>query len=223
MSEAIGAILPLAVGVALSPIPIVAVVLMLATPGGRTNGLAFVGGWIVGLSVVGTIVLLASSGASAEENGEPAQWVAVLKLVLGLLLLALAVHMWRGRPRGDAQPALPKWMKTIDTFTTGRSVAMGVALSGINPKNLVMAVAAGAAIAQTGIPAGEQAIALAVFVVIGTLGPGLPVGIYFAMGSRSQQLLGELRDWMGRNNTAVMAVLALVIGAKLLGDGIAGL
>ena len=122
--------------------------------------------------MVGAIVLLASSGASAEENGEPAQWVAVLKLVLGLLLLALAVHMWRGRPRGDAQPALPKWMKTIDTFTTGRSVAMGVALSGINPKNLVMAVAAGAAIAQTGIPAGEQAIALAVFVVIGTLGPG---------------------------------------------------
>ena len=46
MREAIGAILPLAVGVALSPVPIIAVVLMLGTPGGRTNGLAFLGGWI---------------------------------------------------------------------------------------------------------------------------------------------------------------------------------
>jgi threonine/homoserine/homoserine lactone efflux protein len=221
MREAIGAILPLAVGVALSPVPIIAVVLMLATPGGRTNGLAFLGGWIVGLAVVGTIVLLAASGAGATDQGQPASWVGWLKLVLGLLLLFVAFRTWRGRPRGDAQPALPSWMKTIDTFTTGRSLAMGAALSGINPKNLLLAAAAGAAIAQTGIPAGQQAVALAVFVVIGTLGPGAPVGIYFAMGERSREILTGLRDWMARHNAAIMTVLLLVIGVKLLGDGIA--
>jgi threonine/homoserine/homoserine lactone efflux protein len=221
MREAIGAILPLAVGVALSPVPIIAVVLMLATPGGRTNGLAFLGGWIVGLAVVGTIVLLAASGAGATDQGQPASWVGWLKMVLGLLLLFVAFRTWRGRPRGDAQPALPSWMKTIDTFTTGRSLAMGAALSGINPKNLLLAAAAGAAIAQTGIPAGQQAVALAVFVVIGTLGPGAPVGIYFAMGERSREILTGLRDWMARHNAAIMTVLLLVIGVKLLGDGIA--
>ena len=221
MREAIGAILPLAVGVALSPVPIIAVVLMLATPGGRTNGLAFLGGWILGLAVVGTIVLFASSGAGANDQGQPASWVGWLELVLGLLLLLVALRTWRGRPRGDAPPALPSWMKTIDRFTTGRSLAMGVALSGINPKNLLMAVAAGAAIAQTGIPAGQQAVAYAVFVVIGTLGPGAPVGIYFAMGDRSREILSGLRDWMGRHNAAIMSVLLLVIGAKLIGDGVA--
>ncbi len=221
MREAIGAILPLAVGVALSPVPIIAVVLMLATPGGRTNGLAFLGGWIVGLAVVGTIVLLASSSAGATDQGQPASWVGWTKLVLGLLLLVVAFHTWRGRPRGDAQPALPSWMKTIDKFTTGRSLAMGVALSGINPKNLLLSVAAGAAIAQTGIPAGQQAVAFAVFVVIGTLGLAVPVGIYFAMGERSREILTGLRDWMGRHTAAIMTVLLLVIGAKLIGDGIA--
>ena len=58
MGEAIGAVLPLAVGVSLSPAPIIAVVLMLATPRGRANGGAFVLGRIVGLAAVGTIVLL---------------------------------------------------------------------------------------------------------------------------------------------------------------------
>jgi threonine/homoserine/homoserine lactone efflux protein len=221
MREAIGAILPLAVGVALSPVPIIAVVLMLSTPGGRTNGLAFLGGWIVGLAVVGTIVLLASSGAGATDQSQPASWVGWLMLVLGLLLLLVALRTWRGRPRGDAKPALPSWMKTIDTFTAARSLAMGVALAAINPKNLLLTVAAGAAIAQTGIPAGQQAVALAVFVVIGTLGLGVPIGISYAMGDRSREILSGLRDWMSRHNAAIMTVLLLVIGAKLIGDGIA--
>lgn len=146
-----------------------------------------------------------------------------MKLILGLLLLAVAVRMWLKRPRGDAVAELPSWMKTIDTFTTPRALAMGVALSAVNPKNLVLVVAAAAAIAQTGIPGGDQAVALAVFVVIGTVGPGLPVAIYSGMGERSAQILAGLRKWMGRNNGAIMAVIALVIGAKLIGDGIASL
>jgi hypothetical protein len=52
---------------------------------------------------------------------------------------------------------------------------------------------------------------------------GVPVGIYFAMGKRSAQLLGRLKDWIGHNNTVIMAVLCLVIGMKLIGDALSGL
>lgn len=61
------------------------------------------------------------------------------------------------------------------------------------------------------------------FVLIGTLGPGIPVAIYFALGERAKRPLDELKGWMGANNAAIMAVLCLIIGAKLLGDGISGL
>ena len=71
MSEAIGQVLSYGVGVALSPLPIVAVVLMLARPRGRSNGPAFLLGGIVGLAVVGTIVLLVSGSASASDEGSP--------------------------------------------------------------------------------------------------------------------------------------------------------
>ncbi len=148
MGRAIGQILPLGVGVALSPVPIIAVVLMLATSKGRVNGPALLAGWISGIAVLGTIVLLISSGASASSQGTPATWVSILKIVLGVLLVLLAGKQWRTRPRGDAQPGLPAWMRTIDKFTPARSAAMGVALSAINPKNLLLVVGAAAAIAQ---------------------------------------------------------------------------
>ena len=70
--QAIGEVLSFGVGVALSPLPIIAVVLMLATPRGRTNGPAFLTGWVLGIAVLGTIVLLIASGASASDNGSPA-------------------------------------------------------------------------------------------------------------------------------------------------------
>jgi threonine/homoserine/homoserine lactone efflux protein len=223
VGEAIGQVLSLGVGVALSPVPIIAVVLMLGTPRARANGPAFVLGWIVGLAVVGAVVLLAASGANASESGEPADWVSVVKLVLGALLALVAVRQWRGRPRAGQAAQLPKWMQAIDTFGPAKAAGMAVLLSGINPKNLLLTLAAASAIAQTGVPAGQQAVALAVFVVIGTLGPGAPVAMYFALGAKATHLLDELKGWMAAHNAAIMAVLCLVIGAKLIGDGIAGL
>src|SRR3954470_12867721 len=89
MNEAIGQVLSLGVGVALSPVPIIAVVLMLATPRARSNGPAFLLGWLAGLALVGTVILLVSSGADASSDDGPASWVGVLKPVLGLLLLTV--------------------------------------------------------------------------------------------------------------------------------------
>jgi hypothetical protein len=46
--------------------------------------------------------------------------------------------------------------------------------------------------------------------------------MFFALGDRSRQILVGLRDWMGQYNAVIMAVLCLVIGAKLIGDAIGG-
>jgi threonine/homoserine/homoserine lactone efflux protein len=223
VADAIGQLLSLGVGVSLSPVPIIAVVLMLGTPRARVNGPAFVLGWIVGLTIVGVIVLVIAGGAGANDAGEPATWVDWVKLVLGVLLLLVAVRQWRRRPHAGEDVALPKWMQAIDQFTPGRSFAIAAALSGINPKNLLLTTAAAAAIAQAGLDTGEEAVSLAVFILVGTLGPAAPVVIYFALGARATKLLDGLKAWMGANNTAIMAVLCLVIGAKLIGDGISGL
>jgi hypothetical protein len=57
-------------------------------------------------------------------------------------------------------------------------------------------------------------------VALGTVGPAVPVVIYFGLGTRSARVLERLRFWMAAHNTAIMCVLLVVIGVKLLGDGI---
>jgi hypothetical protein len=235
MGGAIGGSLPLAVGVALSPLPIIAVVLMLTSQRARSNGPAFVLGWLAGLGIVGAIVLAIAGSNGASSSGQPATWTGWLKVVLGLLLLAVAIRQFRARPQdnpgGDARggdgdadsgggPRMPKWMASIDKTSPAGALGLAAVLSGANPKNLLLAVSAAAAIAQTGVAVWQQAIAYLVFALIGTLGVGAPVAVYFALGERSAKVLAGLKDWMAEHNAVIMSVLCLVIAAKLIGDGI---
>jgi hypothetical protein len=93
----------------------------------------------------------------------------------------------------------------------------------LNPKNLLLAAVGAAAIARAGISTGQQVVAYVVFVLVATIGVGAPVLLHSAMGDRSRELLDRLKNWMARNNAVIMAVLLLVIGVKLIGDGISGL
>jgi threonine/homoserine/homoserine lactone efflux protein len=111
-------------------------------------------------------------------------------------------------------------MTTIDTFTPVKAAGLGLGLSAVNPKNLLITVGAAAAIAQTGTGAGGAAVALAVFVVLATIGPAVPLIIDVALGDRSAVALTGLRGWMAAHNTAIMCVLLVLIGVKLIGDGV---
>src|SRR4051794_37890624 len=117
MGGVIGDILPLALGVAISPIPLIAALLMLLSPHPRATGVGLLGGWsarvviaIVAFTLLSTVLPESASGASHPVKG-------TISLVLGLLLILLAANQWRARPLGQAAPALPKWMSAIDTMT----------------------------------------------------------------------------------------------------------
>src|ERR1700757_4461512 len=114
MGQAIGGSLPLAVGIALSPASIIAVVLMLTSRRAKINGPAFALGWLIGLGIVGAIVLAVAGSAGASKSGSPAAWGNWVKTPRGVLLLRVAPRQFRGRPHGDEQPQMPKRMATID-------------------------------------------------------------------------------------------------------------
>ena len=135
MQQVIGELLPLALGIAISPIPIIAIILMLITPKARSNGLAFLLGWMAGILIVGGIALVVADVAGLSTGSEAAsQSQAVIKLVLGLLLLVVAARQWRSRPKPGEEASLPKWMQTLDTFTPVKSFGLARAALWAKPE-----------------------------------------------------------------------------------------
>ncbi|MGW4649864.1 GAP family protein [Kitasatospora sp. NPDC004289] len=221
MGEAIGAMLASAVGIAISPLPLIAVILMLASPRGRVNGIAFTAGWVVALAAVTSVVVLAGSGIDTD-GGKPA-WSSWLELALGVLLLLLGARQWRERPRQGHVTEPPKWMRTVDTFTPAESAGLAAALVAANPKNLVLAVGGAVSIATSGADGGGRTVAVALMVAIGSLCTLLPLGVHLLGGQRSGTVLGEWKAWTSVHNTAIMTVLPVVLGAEYVGDAISSL
>ena len=53
------------------------------------------------------------------------------------------------------------------------------------------------------------------YTVIATIGVALALVVYFVMGDRAAATLDRLKTWKGRDNTAVMAVLCLIIARQI--------
>lgn len=223
MDHAIARSLALAIGVALSPVPITAVVLMLTTARAKVNGLAFVLGWLFSLGTVGTIVLGISGPAGASGSDELRTSVSWLEIAVGTLLFLVAIYQFRRHPRAQKQVSMLKGTSTVGTFSPGVAFVAGVLLVGANPKNLLLAVAGATVIAQTGIAGFQQAIAYLSFAVIAAIGVGAPVLIYLAMGRRSQDLFARLQAYIGRHRAVITSVLCLIVSATFIGEAITGL
>jgi hypothetical protein len=223
VGSTLGEILPLGIGVAISPFPIVAVILMLLTRRAKSNAPAFLVGWVAGLAVVGAIVLLIFGGADIGHYDEHATEPSTVRVVVGVLLLLLALRQWRRRPTKGEEPEMPSWMRGVESVNPAMALGLGAILSGLNPKDTTLAVLAAVSIAQAGLNAAESAMAFAVFVAIATLSVVAPATVYFALGERAEETLNGWRAWLTRHDATVMAVLFLVFGLVLVGQGIRGL
>lgn len=217
MGSAIGQILAPAIGVAISPVPIIAVILMLFSNHAARNSVSFAVGWLGGLTAAGFIVL--SLGIETSD-GEPSDTSGWIKVVLGLLLFALGVRNWRSRPRDGEEPETPGWMAAIDEFSAIKSLGLGVLLSAVNPKNLALTISAAVTISNSGLSNGDQAVVMIVFVLIASVTIILPVAVYLVMGQKADAGLRSMKEWLNTNNATVMSVLFVVFGAKVLGDGL---
>jgi hypothetical protein len=222
MAQAIGDSLPLAIGVAISPVPIIAIILMLLSKQAGANSATFLIGWLIGIAVVLSVVVAVAGTATLNTSSGPAAGVSWIKVALGVLLLVVGLRDWRKRPRGDEEPTLPKWLTAIEGISPLKAGGLGVLLSAVNPKNLLLLVAGGVAIAQGATTSGDKAVAIVVFIVIAASTVALPVILNLTMGDNARAVLDSMDDWLKANNSTVMAVLLLVIGFVLIGKGIGG-
>lgn len=222
MGQAIGESIPFAVGVAVCPIPIIAVILMLLSDRAGPNSVSFGLGWVAGVTGALTVVILASGTIGTGSDNSPSHGTSTVKIVLGALILLLGLRDWRKRPAPGESAELPKWLRAIEATTPVKSLGLGVVLSAFNPKSLLLILGGGLAIAGAPATSGGKTVAAAVFVVLGCSTVIFPLVLYRALGARAQQTLESLNVWLQANNATVMAILLLVIGVVLIGKGVSG-
>jgi threonine/homoserine/homoserine lactone efflux protein len=219
MGPAISEVLPFAVGVAISPIPIIAVILMLFSSRAKVNGPAFLVGWVVGLGVLATVVYVVLDALDVTTDQSASDSTSTVKVVLGVVLLVAAIRHWRKRTPAGADPVMPKWMAGVDSFTPARAAGLGVLLGAVNPKNLVLTLGAASGLAQLGESTGDSVVGLVAFVVVASSTTAAAVGYRIFGGERSRASLEDAKTWLTTHNDAVMAILFLVFGAVLVADG----
>ena len=220
MNEVIGEILPLAIGIAISPIPIIAAILMLLSPRAKGTSIGFLIGWLAGI-VVAVVLFTLLASVIPQDTGGSSPVAGVIKIILGLLLLFLAIKQWRTRPAEGEHASMPKWMSAIDSMTAGRAMGLGFLLAAVNPKNLLLAISAGVIVGGAGLTVSQMTIVIIVFVFLAASTVLIPVVGYLIASARLAGPLDKLRVWLVDNNAVIMAVLLLVIGVSVIGKGIA--
>ena len=220
MGQGISAVLTFAVGVAISPVPIIAVILMLFSQRARVNGPLFLLGWVLALAVVSGVAYVLADQGDVATSSSASDTVAWGKIVFGVLFLLLAVRQWRSRPAPGVEPEMPKWMAGIDSFSPVKALVLGLLLAGVNPKNLLLTVGAAVGLAQLGLPTSDAVVSLIVFVVVASLTIAGPVVYYLVGGAHAKAELDSLKGWLALHNAAVMAVLFVVFGVDLIAKGI---
>ena len=157
MASEYGDVFAAAIAVAISPVPIVAVILILFSEHSRRNGILYLLGWVLGLLICIGAVLILPEGLDFNRGSTLAPAGATLRLVTGLLFVAAAFAVWLRRPKtGEAHP-LPAWTNRIEGFSGVQALLLAIGLAVINPKNLALAFSVILSIAEAGAPAGAGA------------------------------------------------------------------
>jgi threonine/homoserine/homoserine lactone efflux protein len=210
-----------AVGIGLSPIPIIAITLILGTARARQNGLAFLGAWLTALAFLCGLLFVFVEGL--DDLGGSGTVMSSLRIVLGIGLLWLAFQKWQKRKEMGEDVQVPKWMETLNEAKPGLAAKMGALLGGVNPKNIAFSAVAASAIAQSQLGPTQQWLALLFFVILSSLTMILAVGYYWVGKERAEEQLLKVKEFMVRHNLVIMMGLYIIFGVMLLSKGITGL
>lgn len=211
-----GTLISVAVGFALSPVSLIELILVLFSKRRTVNSIAFVSALVV-LTAIGVAMGYAGQQAGGGE-GETSTGTAILFLILGVGLVGIGIKNWKNR----ADPSEPAILAKIADLGPGPIAFLALGATILNPKNLVLLLAAGQAIAAA--TSGPNAVVVAaVFVAVATL-PYTGAATYAVLGGdRARERLDAVRKWLIEHNRAIVGVVAVLIGLVLALKGVTAL
>ena len=210
-------LLPTAILGALSPLPILIVVSLLMSKGGRVKAMGFGAALIAVFAVIGVIALTSSpAGSGSTDTGSAVTGTIIA--VLGVLFLVIAVKQWVGAPDPDAPP--PKFMAALDSMSAGKAIVLGLIIAVINVKQLGIFIGGVVQIVASDVSTAQRWIALVVLLVIVQIGVIAVIGADVVAPNWATRQLQRLQAWLVHNNRVIGIVLGLVVGVLFVVKGV---
>lgn len=216
----LGELIPLAVVVAASPLSIIpALLLVLHSARPRPTGLAYLAGWLLGLTVM-TGVFVAVPRAFGGSDQSTSSWGGWVRLAIGIVLIGFGVWRWVTRDKASRAPA---FFTTLGKVGPGRAAALGLVLTFINPKLLLLNAAAGLAISTADLGVPGTWLAVAVYVVLAGSTVLVPMLAYSVAAHRLDRPLEQMREWIELKHAVLTAAVLVIFGVLLMYQGIRAL
>ncbi len=200
----------------ISPFPIVGLILILMSDKARRNSLAYMLGWILGIALVFTIAML-FIGGNVAAGGDPSLWERLIFIVLGVLMVFFAWREFQKRPKEGEKAETPKWFERMSSISPLSAAGFGLFLSGLNPKNLLLTLGAGASVGMLALPGSEEALLTVIFTLAASLTIVVPTLLFLFLGDRMNKVLEAMEGFLIQNNAIITALLLLMIGLNMLG------
>ena len=237
MDSLIVSLIPVAFGIVISPLAVIALVAVLFSRRAARNSIAFLTGWVIGIVGGVGVSYVVFVLLQVHERRQPPLWVPMVHLVLAGVMFVGAwfvftrqrarLHAMTGaRSPGDiasAAPQLPSVLAHVAEFSTIRCFLLGLGLFVLNPVDLSCAVAVGLDLRLSGVAGYSQFAAAVLFVVVAASSVALPVGYLMIYRDRATAPLEKLRTWVAGNTKLLNAALLMLIAVMQLTKGVQGL
>ncbi|MEU1971304.1 GAP family protein [Microbacterium sp. NPDC019599] len=221
--QAIGYVVPLAVALAFSTLPILVALLILLSPNRSRSAIPFLIGWVLGMVLVVSLCTLGAQFVPASRfPRREDEVVGQIEIVLGAALILLGIFsLWRARRRAKAaaSDAIPVWLRSAETLGPWSSFGLALVLN-FRPKALLIAAAAGLTLRADVTSPTDMLVAIALYTVIGASTVAVPIIAMSASPERMEPRLINSRDWLTRNGEVITSIILLLIGAVVIGMGL---
>jgi hypothetical protein len=209
-------LLPFALTVAFTMLPIIGTLIVLLSSERASRGWLITAGYAAGL----VLTMTAATVGLVRADLPHLTGAGYVELASGAALVIVGVVRYLRRRASPTHPANQSALaRRLERLGGGGAAAFGLQFA-FHPENLVLVAAASTRIVAAGLDAGQTVLVIGVFCAVAVSTVALPTALFALAGTRVRSALEATRDWLLRNSSVITSALLVLVGGVLIAIGV---